>query len=283
MDYLYIAPFPPGRFHPATGIRKKSINAAVPLVLPDAPLEMRFNDGFWLFKSGVKPFHGLQVVQGLQEGDGYNFQVSTKPIRHRGDTLAGMHRPQRSGSSGTEKNATGPVLSVRVHTPTEGVIGVKIEHFKHIDPTPDIALFPDDPPVPSASLTRTDNSWTVSSGGLTADVNQNPYTITFRSPTRTLTAAGYKHQAIYDVPYKWTLRSASNNSCLATDVSSNPHSEAPPETVRYVHSELNISPGELIYGLGEQFGPFVKNGTRVWLRSTRFCSFAMTRATRSVC
>ncbi len=28
----------------------------------------------------------------------------------------------------------GPVLSVRVHSPTEGVIGVKIEHFKHIDP-----------------------------------------------------------------------------------------------------------------------------------------------------
>ena len=40
-------------------------------------------------KSGVKPYHGLQVVQGLPDGDGFNFQVSTKPIRHRGDTLAG--------------------------------------------------------------------------------------------------------------------------------------------------------------------------------------------------
>lgn len=26
-------------------------------------------------------------------------------------------------------------------------------------------------------------------------------------------------------------------------------------------TELNISPGELIYGMGEQFGAFVKNGT----------------------
>ena len=140
------------------------------------------------------------------------------------------------------------------------MIGVKIEHFKHIDPTPNIALFPDDPPVPSASLSKMDNTWTVATGGLTAEVTQNPYTITFKSPTRTLTAAGYKHQGLFDVPYKWTLRSASNNSCLTTDVSSNPNPGPPPEFVRYVHSELNISPGELVYGLGEQFGPFVKNG-----------------------
>ncbi|EJF65632.1 hypothetical protein DICSQDRAFT_49455 [Dichomitus squalens LYAD-421 SS1] len=206
---------------------------------------MRFNDGFWLLKSGVKPYHGLQVVQGLQDGDGFNLQVSTKPIRHRGDTLAG------------------PVLSVRVHSPTEGVIGVRIEHFKHVDPTPNIALFPDDPPVVSASLTKTDNTWTVATGGLTAEIAQNPYTITFKSPTRTLTSAGYKHQGIYDVPYKWTLRSVSNTSCLTTDPSSNPNPGPPPEFVRYVHSELNISPGELLYGLGEQFGPFVKNGQSV--------------------
>lgn len=50
---------------------------------------MKFNDGFWLLKSGVKPSHGLQVVQIKQDGDGYNLQVSTKPIRHRGDTLGG--------------------------------------------------------------------------------------------------------------------------------------------------------------------------------------------------
>ncbi|KAI0670606.1 alpha-glucosidase [Trametes maxima] len=206
---------------------------------------MRFNDGFWLLKSGVKPSFGLQVVQGLDVGDGYNLQVATKPIRHRGDTLAG------------------PVLSVRVHSPTEGVIGVKIEHFKHIDPTPNIAFFPDDPPAQAVTLSKAENCWSVTTGGLTAEIAQNPYTITFKSPGRTLTAAGYKHQAIYDVPYKWTLRSASNSSCLTTDASSNPRSETSPETVRYIHSELNLSPGELIYGLGEQFGPFVKNGQSV--------------------
>ena len=154
----------------------------------------------------------------------------------------------------------GPLLSIRVHSPTEGIIGVKIDHFKHVRPTPDIPLFPDDPAVPSVRLGKGDDSWSVSSGALRADITANPYTITFKDSKCVLTSAGYKHQAIYDVPRKWTLRSASNSSCLETDFSSNPHPTPGPELVRYTHSELNLSPGELIYGLGEQFGAFVKNG-----------------------
>lgn len=50
---------------------------------------MKFNDGFWLLKNGVKPFFGLQVTRVLEEPDGYTLHVSTRPIRHRGDTLGG--------------------------------------------------------------------------------------------------------------------------------------------------------------------------------------------------
>jgi hypothetical protein len=50
---------------------------------------MKFNDGFWLLKNGVKPFYGLQVIQAKEDTTGYDLQVSTRPIRHRGDTLGG--------------------------------------------------------------------------------------------------------------------------------------------------------------------------------------------------
>ena len=73
---------------------------------------MRFNDGFWALKAGVKASYGLQVVCQNTEGDAYHLQVATIPIRHRGDTLKG------------------PVLGVKIHSPTEGIIGVRIEHFK---------------------------------------------------------------------------------------------------------------------------------------------------------
>ncbi|EPQ58728.1 hypothetical protein GLOTRDRAFT_37153 [Gloeophyllum trabeum ATCC 11539] len=172
---------------------------------------MKFNDGFWLLKEGVKAYYGLQVTQVKPEKDGYALQVATKPIRHRGDTLGGI---------------------VRIHSPTEGVVGVRIGHFKTFKPCPEIPLFPDAPAMPNFDLEKSESGYTLTTGGLTAEITENPYTVTF-------------------------------NSCLAQDFSSNPHPETPPQTVRYIHSELNTSPGELIYGLGEQFGAFVKNGQSV--------------------
>ncbi|KAG6909440.1 hypothetical protein DXG01_000425 [Tephrocybe rancida] len=209
---------------------------------------MKFNDGFWLLKNGVKPYYGLQVVQALKDETGYNLQVSTRPVRHRGDTLGG------------------PVLSIRVHSPTEGVVGVKIDHFAHVEPFPNIPLFPDAQAVPNVSLTKDESKLSLSTGGLTAEITENPYTITFKSPTKILTFAGEKHQALYDVPSKWTLGSASNTSCLANDTGSNPNPAPLPPVVRYINSELNLSPGELVYGFGEQFGALVKNGQaiKVW-------------------
>lgn len=87
--------------------------------LPGCPLwqslvslgSMKFTDGFWLLKHGVRPYYALQVVHSSEVDGAYELQVSTKPIRHRGDTLGG------------------PLLSVKVHSPTENVIGVKIDHF----------------------------------------------------------------------------------------------------------------------------------------------------------
>ena len=154
----------------------------------------------------------------------------------------------------------GPVLNIKVHSPTQGVVGVRIDHFKHRDELPAIPLFPDVPPIPDVSLSKSETATILSTAGLTAEITENPYTITFKDSHRTLTAAGFKHQGVFDVPYKWTTGTAANSSCLALDPSSNPHPAHPPGSVRYVHSELNISPGELIYGLGEQFGAFVKNG-----------------------
>lgn len=130
----------------------------------------------------------------------------------------------------------GPLLSVKVSSPTEGVVGVRIDHFRHLDPFPSIPLFPDDKPISNVTLTNSGTARSLTTGGLTAEITENPYTITFKSPTRTLTSAGPKHQAIFDVPSRWTTGTAANSSCLALDPSSNPNPERVPETVRYMHS-----------------------------------------------
>ncbi len=155
------------------------------------------------------------------------------------------------------------MFTINIHSPTEGVVGVKIKHFARDDPSPSIPLFPDSPPIPNVQVGRDGDTLSISSAGLTAVVSQNPYSISFKSPTRELTSAGQKYVALYDVPSKWTLGTAANSSCLMTDIGSNPNPVAKSETIRYLNSELNISPGELIYGFGEQFGAFVKNGEQL--------------------
>ncbi|KAG7092242.1 hypothetical protein E1B28_008608 [Marasmius oreades] len=210
---------------------------------------MKFNDGFWLLKNGVKANYALQSTKVEKLSDGYQLFVATRPIRHRGDSLGG------------------PVLTVKVHSPTEGVIGVKLDHFTHIPPTPNIPLFPNDDPIPNLHLSNDDTGHSLTTAGLTAVITENPYTITFKSPAdRVLTFAGPKHQAIFEVPSKWTLSSASNSSCVSQDPRSNPNPSPLPPTIQYINSELNLSPGELIYGFGEQFGNFTKNGQsiKIW-------------------
>ncbi|CAA7267659.1 unnamed protein product [Cyclocybe aegerita] len=209
---------------------------------------MKFNDGFWRLKHGVKAYYGLQVVQVKAIDTGYDLQVATRPIQSRGDTLGG------------------PLLSVRVHSPTQGVIGVNIDHVVSEQPKTNIGLFPDDGPVPDVTLSKEDKTHTLKTGDLTAKITENPYTITFKSPKQVLTEAGYKYQALYEVPSKWTTLSASQSSSLTTDPLSNPNPTPLPPIIYYINSELKTSPGELIYGLGEQFGPFVKNGqaVRIW-------------------
>lgn len=182
-----------------------------------------------------------------------------RTIRHRGDTLGG------------------PVFIINIHSPTEGVIGVKIDHFSHIKPYPSIPLFPNAEPIKNYNLSKTDNEYFLSTGGLTVEITENPYSLTFKSGKRYLTGVGLRHQALYDVPARWTLGSAANSSCLARDTASNPNPEPLPDFVRYLHSELNLAPGELIYGLGEQFGPLAKNGqsVKIWNQGASFCPLAI--------
>ncbi|KAG5353342.1 hypothetical protein C0989_007786 [Termitomyces sp. Mn162] len=154
---------------------------------------MKFTDGFWLLKNSVKPYYGLRVVQATSDETGYNLQVSTRPIRHRGDTLGGQSLRQALIRLVANVSA-GPVLSVRVYSPTQGVVGVKIDHFSHVEPFPNIPLFPNAKPIPDVSIKRDESKLSLSTGGLTAEITDNPYTITFKSPKRTLTFAGEKHQ-----------------------------------------------------------------------------------------
>lgn len=129
-----------------------------------------------------------------------------------------------------------PVLSVSFTAPREDVIAVRIEHFAgHRESLPRFALTPG--PV-TPEITRSEDGATAAftSGRLTARV-------ALRGP--------------WHVDYLWdgeVLTSSTARSIGYAQV----EGKGP-----YVHEQLSLGVGEHVYGLGERFGAFVKNGQSV--------------------
>ncbi|WP_421740468.1 alpha-xylosidase [Cellulomonas sp.] len=127
-----------------------------------------------------------------------------------------------------------PLVTVTFSSPMDDVIGVRIEHHTGgVDRGPafDVATSPADVKVvvdgPVASLR---------SGGLTARVStEGEWGVEFEADGRVLTAS--------------TARSIG----VVTDARGD----------SYVHEQLSLGVREHVYGLGERFGAFVKNGQSV--------------------
>ncbi|MBB3193237.1 alpha-xylosidase [Roseateles terrae] len=175
---------------------------------------MKFTDGQWLLQPGVVAHYATETYAVDVRPDQVVLLVTTRPIKHRGDTL------------------TGPTLTVTLQSPAPGVIRVSAVHYVagqekrlHV-------------PMPGASaqslqVTETDRQLSITSGALTVDVKKGEgYGLVFREGDRVLTrsdgrALGY-------------LQTASKTS--------------------YMHEQLSLGVGEYVYGLGERFTPWVKNG-----------------------
>ncbi|HEY5321063.1 MAG TPA: alpha-xylosidase, partial [Galbitalea sp.] len=126
-----------------------------------------------------------------------------------------------------------PVLTVTLTSPLPGVIGVKIEHFQGGARDGGFPLVGAESGLGAIDITEA--GATFSSGDLTATIASGaPWNLTFSSGGRELTRSGNK-----SVGYMTT------------------------EDGAYVHEQLALGVGEVIYGLGERFGPLVKNGQSI--------------------
>jgi alpha-D-xyloside xylohydrolase len=125
-----------------------------------------------------------------------------------------------------------PLLTVRCTSPAPDVISVAVNHFVGEQPRhPQFPLKTD----PSANIhTEIDDSYaTITSGALSARFARGErWALDFIADGTVLTSSGSKALAYIDVD-------------------SDEH---------YVREQLSLDVGEAVYGLGERFGPFVKNG-----------------------
>ena len=196
---------------------------------------MKFTDGQWLLQPGVAAHYAAQAYAVEAHHDRLVVLATTRPIRHRGDTLQG------------------PTLTLTISSPMPGVIRVKAEHFSESD-APRLGI-----PMPGAGrpdvvVEDGEARATLTSGGLSVDVLKgDDWGLVFREGERVLTRSGWRGLAYV----QWAGKG------------------------NYVHEQLGLSVGETVYGLGERFTPWVKNG-QVVENSNRDGGTACEQAYKSV-
>lgn len=128
------------------------------------------------------------------------------------------------------------MLTIRISSPMEDVIKVVVSHFDGVlDREPYIAIKENHPEV---SVKETEDTIIFTSGNTHAivDKRENEWKLSFWEEKRELTSTGYRNMA-----YMKDVRE-------------------PDQPTGYMVDQLAIDVDELVYGFGERFTPFVKNG-----------------------
>jgi alpha-D-xyloside xylohydrolase len=198
---------------------------------------MRFTDGFWQVRPGVDAQYAQEAYDVEADGDTLRAYAPTKRIQSRGDTL------------------NRPMLSVTLSSPLEGVVRVRIEHHRGGTPSPGFDLV--GACEGSGVAQADDTGGTLTTGGLTARITKGaPWGLTFESGGRVLTSSGHKSVGYITLADGAPVPAEPTGTAGITTTGL-----APSRT--YVHEQLSLGVGELVYGLGERFGPLIKNGQTV--------------------
>jgi alpha-D-xyloside xylohydrolase len=186
---------------------------------------MKFSNGCWLQKEGCECFSPAEVYFSKIEKDMVTICAPTVPIVERGDTLGGVN------------------LTICISAPYPEVLRVQTYHHRGLNKrTPEFELT--EPTEGNLSAEETEGKLIARSGSLRLEINKKTAAMTFFRGDEKLTASGKK-----DLAY------------MKTDWKGFAYDKGPADA--YMREQLSLSVGELIYGLGERFSAFVKNGQSV--------------------
>ena len=175
---------------------------------------MKFTDGQWLLQPGLAAHYAVEAYDIQAHDDRLVVLATTRPIKHRGDTLAG------------------PVLTVTLTSPAEGVVRVSVSHYSASEP-PRLHVPMPGAGRPAVRIEQDADSATLTSGVISVQVNKGEgWRLTFREGDRVLTRSDWRSLGYL----QWGAKG------------------------NFMHEQLTLQVGENVYGLGERFTPWVKNG-----------------------
>lgn len=216
---------------------------------------MKFTNGYWMIRDGVDALYAREAYELAADAttESLNVLAPTSVVRGRYDTL------------------NLPTFNVDITTPAEGVIRVCAEHWQGATEYPGFPLNADEPGNRDYVTVQANGNGdgevgvngadvTLATGGLTVKVVKGaPWNLTFIGEDgKVLTESAGKSLG------RFKLGAESN-------VTAQPVSEfgvtmdgsARDESDVFIAIQLHLSVGEDVYGLGERFGAYVKNGQSV--------------------
>ena len=187
---------------------------------------MKFSNGCWLQKEGIGCFPPAEVYFTKIEDKKVTLCAPTHKINHRGDTLGGAN------------------LTIEITTPMPEVIRVKTSHYLGVkDDSPKFELNIDE--NAKVDVEDSDEKIVVKSGDAKLVITKESWSMTYYNKDQVMCKSSGRDLAYMKTDWKGE---AYDSSC---------HKNS------YMRQELSIGVGELLYGTGEQFGPFVKNGQSI--------------------
>ena len=199
---------------------------------------MKFTNGYWMIRDGVDALYAREAYELAADAttESLNVLAPTSVVRGRYDTL------------------NLPTFNVGITTPAEGVIRVCAEHWQGATEYPGFPLNADEPGNRDYVTVQANGN-----GDGEVGVNGAPWNLTFIGEDgKVLTESAGKSLG------RFKLGAESN-------VTAQPVSEfgvtmdgsARDESDVFIAIQLHLSVGEDVYGLGERFGAYVKNGQSV--------------------
>ncbi len=185
---------------------------------------MKFHNGCWLLKEGFGGFSPKQVYESRIREKEVTICAPTAPIRKKGDTLGGIN------------------LTVRITAPAPDILHIQACHHKGVlkrEPEFELELQEEQ----TLDVEETQSAIVIRSGRLSLTIDRDTCDMRYEREGKLLTKSG-PGDLVY-VKENWTG--------AAYDKGGNAH----------MCQQLGLSVNELIYGLGERFTAFVKNGQSV--------------------
>ena len=193
---------------------------------------MKFRDGYWQLRDGVRAIHPAVV---------HRVTVAEDKLTVLAPAVAPQDRSEMHDLA---------ALTIELSSPTVDVIRVRVTHHAGTRASgPAFPIFPGS--APDVRVEVDDSFAGLQSGRLAARVHRTgPWSIDFVADGRTLTTSDAKGIAAIE----WPGHGGHDHAG---------HGHDGQEAGHFMAEALSLGVGEHVYGLGERFGPFIKNGQSI--------------------